>query len=561
MQHNFIRTMEKLIAILPLVLFSAVLSAQNVGDCNGGITICEDFFSEENAPVGFGTVQEFVGDCNFGIAGESNSVWYIFTAQTAGNMGFVLTPNNINDDYDWAVLDITTGGCGGINTMASPVVSCNSFGLIGVNTPTGINTAQGGIGNSNGPGDLNGPAFNADLSVQPGQTYALCVMNWTGSPNGYTLDFSGSTASLYDQVDPFISEATINCTNTVVTVTFSENLMYSSVQAADFQLVGPQGTIPVTAATSAGGSISVYNLTLSAPITQGGQYEVVITDVQGYVTDGCGNPGTLPFVIEIPEVIAYETATSVACNGEGGSVTVSEISGGVAPYVFSFESQTQAELTVTGLTAGSYQLSVADAAGCSISQTVDVLPYFLTVSIPVQDSITCIAPVLAIQGLTLSPNDPASYAWSTNTGNIVSNGTQANPSVNAEGTYEVTVTNTQNGCTGTGQVEVWADADAVIDLSSLTLPNVFTPNSDGVNEAWRPYYPLDPEIDLSVYLSEMNLKIYNRWGQQVHDSSSSPLEWKGSGADEGTYFVIFTYKSFCSGEEVTELNGYVTVKR
>jgi len=553
--------MKRIALFITCSLASAALMAQNVGDCSGGIVICNETYSEVNAPVGFGSVQEFVGDCNFGISGESNSVWYIFSPQTAGNMGFVLTPNDLNDDYDWAVLNITNGGCGGINSMLSPVVSCNSFGMVGFNGPTGISTAQGGVGSSNGPGDLNGPAFNADLQVQPGQTYALCVMNWTGSPNGYNLDFSGSTASLFDQVDPFVTEAEINCTNTVVTVHFSENLLFNSVQAVDFQVVGPQGTVAVSTAISQGGSVSSWNLTLSQPITQPGSYQVVITDVQGFVTDGCGNQATQPFVIEIPALITYDLSASVACDGVNGSLTVSDIVGGEAPYSFSLNVQSQAELTVTGLDAGSYEVAVTDALGCTIPQTIEILPFFLSVNIPDQDSLTCITPAIAIEGLTITPQGSANFSWTTSVGNIASGANTPNPTVNAEGVYNVVATDSQTGCTGSGQVTVWADAEAIIDLSTLQLPNVFSPNNDNKNDFWRPYFPQDPEVDLGIFMSEMNLKIFNRWGQSVFESSKAPIQWKASDAEEGTYFVIFTYKSFCSGEDVTELTGTVVVKR
>lgn len=117
--------------------------------------------------------------------------------QEDGLLSFILTPNQVADDYDWAVFDISAGGCAGISAGGtSPEVACNSFGEFGNNGATGISTAMGGTGASNGPGNANGPAFNADLPVTAGDTYALVVMNWTQSPYGYTLDFGFSTASL-----------------------------------------------------------------------------------------------------------------------------------------------------------------------------------------------------------------------------------------------------------------------------------------------------------------------------------------------------------------------------
>jgi hypothetical protein len=96
--------------------------------------------------------------------------------QQDGNLSFILDPLNDADDYDWGLFNITTGGCSGLGTT-SPEVECNSYGVFGSNGPTGISTANGGSGVSNGPGDLNGPAFNADLPVVVGNTYALLILD------------------------------------------------------------------------------------------------------------------------------------------------------------------------------------------------------------------------------------------------------------------------------------------------------------------------------------------------------------------------------------------------
>ena len=172
------------------------------------------------------------------------SLWYTFTVTEPGNLSFILNPNNSADDYDWGMFEITNGGCAGILAQdgSSPEVSCNSYGSFGDNGPTGISTADGGTGNSNGPGDLNGPAYNADLDVQVGQTFALVVMNWSQSQEGYTIDFSGSTADIYDDEQPFIVEATTNCNNNEAQIIFSEPIITSTVDLDDFSLTGPGGT-------------------------------------------------------------------------------------------------------------------------------------------------------------------------------------------------------------------------------------------------------------------------------------------------------------------------------
>src|SRR4029077_20917464 len=38
---------------------------------------------------------------------DVNPFWYTFTCFSGGTLGFLITPNNIKDDYDWMLFDIT----------------------------------------------------------------------------------------------------------------------------------------------------------------------------------------------------------------------------------------------------------------------------------------------------------------------------------------------------------------------------------------------------------------------------------------------------------------------
>ena len=68
----------------------------------------------------------------------------------------------------------------------------------------------------------------------------------------------------------------------------------------------------------------------------------------------------------------------------------------------------------------------------------------------------------------------------------------------------------------------------------LKMPNVFSPNKDGVNDIFKP-------IKFEC-IAEATLKIYNRWGQLVHQTSEFPLSWdgntKGKNCSAGVYFWI-----------------------
>ena len=79
------------------------------------------------------------------------------------------------------------------------------------------------------------------------------------------------------------------------------------------------------------------------------------------------------------------------------------------------------------------------------------------------------------------------------------------------------------------------------------VPSAFTPDSDGMNEAWR------PEMDCE--LLEYHVQVFNRWGEQVWDSQVPGEYWVGGsrkpgstepGADyfgpDGLYRFVLTYR-------------------
>jgi gliding motility-associated-like protein len=76
----------------------------------------------------------------------------------------------------------------------------------------------------------------------------------------------------------------------------------------------------------------------------------------------------------------------------------------------------------------------------------------------------------------------------------------------------------------------------VQDCGNVELPNVFTPNNDGVHDIWA---PISKDID------QLDVQIFNRWGKLVHQysgSASSYSGWDGGDSPDGTYFAVVKAK-------------------
>ena len=546
--------MRKLLFIVLCASSISTWAQTSISDCDGAIVLCGDLYTETQASFNTGNVIEATGSCNQGL--EQSSVWYTFTVQADGNLSFILDPINDVDDYDWGLFNITTGGCSGLGTT-SPEVECNSYGDFTFNGPTGISSANGGIGTSNGPGNTFGPPFNADLPVVVGQTYALVVMNWSNSLDGYTIDFGQSTASLYDQVPPVPISATTDCSNLTVILTFSEPIVGTSVQPSDFTVTGPSGTIAVQSVTANNPTMAdVFTIQLVNQVLIGGTYTLNITNTTGFVEDACGNLGTQSITFEISDPIDFEVATTTACNGFGGSVAVSNIIGGDGNYTLNFNGTNQTQFNLTNVVGGNYTATITDGNGCFRATPVTVPNQDIQVAVPSQDSLTCLNSTTEILGVEVLPAQNVSYAW---TGVGLTSTTIANPIATAPGVLNLVVTNLDNGCFDSGTIEIYAGDVYALDLSTMILPNVITLKQDELNDDWRAILGADPLLDLTVLFLEYDLTVFNRWGGVVFESTASEKYWKASDVSPGTYFYLFHYKTDCGTAVEETVEGTILV--
>ena len=118
------------------------------------------------------------------------------------------------------------------------------------------------------------------------------------------------------------------------------------------------------------------------------------------------------------------------------------------------------------------------------------------------------------------PEGYTSVQWST--------GSSAN-SITVGSSAVITVTaQDANGCAVTGSLEVIAED------CPLLIPNVFSPNGDGVNDAWFP----------SGGFLHANAWIYGRWGNLVHEGDVLLRGWDGTHqrngerCPEGVYYFV-----------------------
>lgn len=560
--------LSTLLLFICFVLSIRLLGQTSTSDCEGAIILCGGIYSEDSAPPGTGNVYEYTGACNNSL--ETMSLWYTFTVQQDGDLSFVLTPNTVTDDYDWGMFEITNGGCAGIVSQdgSSPEVSCNSYGTFGDNGPTGISTANGGTGNTNGPGDLNGPQYNADIPVTTGQTFALVVMNWSNSLSGYTIDFTGSTATLYDNINPTVTEFEHNCGNTEFHITFSELIDMSTVEALDFTISGPDGTIwDISQVTPDQPGVNLedgFTLSLNDVLPTGGVYTVNITNTSGNVADPCGNLAVdASFEIVVPDPITFDITSTYACNGSGGSIALSNIAGGIPPLTATIDGIPAPEFNAQNLNGGNHTVVFSDQSGCTTAETILVPNQDLSLTIPATDSLSCSNALVTIDSIQIVPNVDVNYSWSYQE----DDGTWTNfPSSTNEATvaiaglYQLLITEPISGCSQSSSVEVGESNSGFIDLTNIAFPNVLSADKDGKNDTWRPFLSNDPNLNLASVFDEYELMIFDRWGVVVFNSGDGNGRiWSPRESSPGVYYYVLHYSLTCGGVQEGRKEGWIQV--
>lgn len=94
----------------------------------------------------------------------------------------------------------------------------------------------------------------------------------------------------------------------------------------------------------------------------------------------------------------------------------------------------------------------------------------------------------------------------------------------APGTHTITLTIvTADGCTASYSMIY------TIIPEDIIIPNVFTPNGDGMNEGF---------VIENVQYYDNDLTVYNRWGQPIFQATNYQNQWRALDVPDGTYYYV-----------------------
>ena len=346
-----------------------VLTTGPEQQCNSAIPVCQNVYSTTASYSGSGSSQEIPSNTCLG-SNELNSVWYTFTSSSAGNIAFNITPNVLGQDYDFALYNITGTNCSAISSGALTPVRCNFSATGGV---TGLSSSG-----TNASEPASGPNQSTVLATTVGQTYVLIISNYSSSSNGYTLDFTPGTASIFDVTPPTLTSVSAPCGSNVLTLNTSEQITCASIAAngSDMSISGTGGPYTISGATgvNCGSSTAQITFTISPALTGGGPWVLNAhpgTDGNSFI-DNCGNAmPTTTVSFNVAPAVPVITGPSTVCKGSTFALTssaaISYTWSGAAVPVGQQNNQT---ISVTANNAGTLNFQLVVSYGACGTATV-----------------------------------------------------------------------------------------------------------------------------------------------------------------------------------------------
>ena len=433
----------------------------------------DSVYARDNGDVAGGTGWWYGAGQNY----EIGIMYEIFTTDTATSISY----------YNWTVTASNIGVAG--NVIQLNVYDAAGFGAFTPICSTGFYTLVTADEDSWITVDLDGGPFE----LPPGQ-YVVTVE--TFSDQLFTSSNSnGDPLTCY--VDPDNGNATWFYTLTVPMVRL--NVAYPA--ACNLAVTGTStdlncaGANDGTATVTATGGTAPYtylwddqSATTNAALTGvgGGMYNALVTDAAGCMYQ-------MAFDITEPDVTTISLmSTDITCNGgTDGAITVA-VSGGTAPFTYTWSDMSLTGGSVTGLSAGTYAVTVDDANGCaaaSDSATI-IEPASMALAFT-QNTANCglggSASVSVTGGVA-----PYSYLWDDGLAQTTatatdllsdeytctvtdSNGCVASVTDSVQGTPLVTVTIAKNDPSACGLL----DGDATVTIVTGTLPYFYSWDDPG----------------------------------------------------------------------------------
>jgi len=265
----------------------------------------------------------------------------------------------------------------------------------------------------------------------------------------------------------------------------SNNVTICAGETASLNASGGNGYVWSNGATTSATTVTPSTTTSYSVVTSSGS---------------CNDTGTVTVLVSPPPT-AIVSGTNI-CQGQAATLSASPAG---ATYVWNTGATTA---SINPTVPGTYSVLVA------IGQCTATASFTTFLAANPIATVSSGATIVQGQSVNLTAGGGGTYQWSNG-----GNGATITVSPNNTTQYCVTVTNASN-CIDTACVTVVVDQCS--NAGTLYLPNAFSPNGDGENDELQVYYLLPACIE------NFHLALFNRWGEQVFETSDIGFKWDGA---------------------------------
>jgi gliding motility-associated-like protein len=231
-----------------------------------------------------------------------------------------------------------------------------------------------------------------------------------------------------------------------------------------------------------------------------------------------------------PVAFPYVTITKPDCLHNFGSILFTGGWAGHKPFKYSIDNGASfsQDSLFDHLPAGTYSAIVRDAGGCELPFSLQ-LPAVAPISITLPANITVdagqtvqITPVLNITASAI-----ASIVWTPSTGLDCANCLSPIATPATDIAYQVVVTGA-SGCLDSARIAIHVNAP-----SGVYIPNIFSPNGDGINDQFV--------VNTTLTISKFEMQVFDRWGDLVYDGHDVARGWDGTAKGQPQNPGVYVY--------------------
>ena len=318
-----------------------------------------------------------------------------------------------------------------------------------------------------------------------------------------------------------------------------EILCYGELGDIGIETLG--GTQPYTFSWSTGDSGNQLN------DVGAGQYLVTVTDINNCVDYSVVD------LIEPPAIIVDTSIVNMLCVNVCNGQIEASVAGGTPPYYYLW-SNGSLQSHVNNLCAGDYNLVLRDDNNCTYTQDFTIVNEFYVPNLDVSASSI---EIFAGEQVALLAQSTELGAYQWNNSDLLNNSEIPNPVATLFGsTLMQVVFRDGNNCVAIDTVYINVK-EVVCGDPYLFVPNAFSPNADGKNDYFKPYYPLS-------LVTEVYFAVFDRWGNIIYETTElDATGWDGTykGEQLSTDVYVFWLKARCLNGEEYNHKGNVTLLR